>query len=339
MKPKNQVTIGVIGAGYWGPNLIRNFSQLPDCKVKYVCDLDATRLASVKQQYPSSITTQETKDLFLDDSLDAVVIATPVSTHFNLVKEALQAGKHVLVEKPMAAAVSECEILRTLTQERKLILMVDHTFLYTGAVRKIAELVQKGELGELYYFDSERINLGLIQSDVDVLWDLAPHDISIMNHVFKGIRPVSVFAIGTRHVSTHVNEMAHLTVQFEGGIVGHIHASWLSPIKIRKLLIGGSKKMILYDDVHPFEKVKVYDKGVAVDFKKETPMTPVYRSGDAYIPQLDDEEALLREARHFIRCVQGHEQPLVDADAGLAVVRILEASNKSLKEKGKLVEL
>ncbi|MBI4122625.1 MAG: Gfo/Idh/MocA family oxidoreductase, partial [Parcubacteria group bacterium] len=278
------------------------------------------------------------QDLFSDTELDAVVVATPVSTHSSLASVALKSGKHVLLEKPMAATSRECDALAVLARERNRILMVDHTFLYTGAVRKIKELVERGELGELRYFDSERINLGLIQPDVNVLWDLAPHDISIMNHVFAGIRPVSVFATGTRHVSSHADEMAHLTVQFERGIVGHIHASWLSPVKIRKVLIGGSKKMVLYDDTHPSEKVKVYDKGVTIDFSSETPDTPVYRSGDVFIPKLDDEEALYREARHFIACIRGREFPLVDSQAGREVVRILEASDASMRE-GRIVYL
>lgn len=327
---KEQINIGIIGAGYWGPNLIRNFSSLKNCHVKYACDLDLDRLAPIERQYPGIKTTTQSQDLFEDTDLDAVVIATPVFTHFKLAQQALEAGKHVLLEKPMAVSVRECEFLCSLAGERELILMVDHTFLYTGAVRKIKELVQQGELGELYYFDSERINLGLIQPDVNVLWDLAPHDISIMNYIFAGIRPISVFAIGTRHVTKHAYEMAHLTVQFEKGIVGHIHASWLSPIKIRKILIGGSKKMIFYDDIHPSEKVKIYDKGVTIDFTQETSMTPVYRSGDVYIPQLETEEALLCEARHFLACIRGEEQPLTDASAGLAVVRILEAADASL---------
>jgi len=335
---ERKINIAIIGIGYWGPNLIRNFSLLGDCRVKYACDLNAARLEALARQYPGIITTTHLQDLLADSELDAVAIATPVFSHFNLARQALDAGKHVLMEKPMAATVRECEELRLLAARRNLLLMVDHTFLYTGAVRKIRSLVRAGEIGEPYYFDSERINLGLIQPDINVLWDLAPHDISIMNYIFEGLRPVSVFAIGTMHVSHKVYEMAHLTVRFDGGVVGHIHASWLSPIKIRKVLIGGSKKMILYDDIDPSEKVKVYDRGVVVNFAQETPMTPVYRSGDAYIPQLDSEEALLREARHFIHCIRGEEQPLVDASAGLAVVRILEAADSSMNSR-RVIEL
>jgi len=338
MENNQPIAIGVIGAGYWGPNLIRNFSLLSDCRVKYACDVNEARLAPLARQYPGIITTAQVQDLFSDSALDAVLIATPVFTHFSLAQQALAAGKHVLLEKPMAATVRECEELRALAAQRNRVLMIDHTFLYTGAVRKIRSLVRAGELGELYYFDSERINLGLIQPDVNVLWDLAPHDISIMNHIFEGLRPVSVFATGTRHVSRNACEMAHLTMQFDRGIVGHIHVSWLSPVKIRKMLIGGSKKMIVYDDIHPSEKVKVYDRGVTVDFLQETSMTPVYRSGDAFIPQLESEEALLREARHFIRCVRGEEEPFVDASAGLAVVRILEAADSSMRS-GRVIEL
>lgn len=326
------IAVGVIGVGYWGPNMVRNFSSVENCRVKYVCDLDESRLSELVRQYPSIKMTKKSAELFNDKALDAVIIATPVASHFDLARQALAAGKHVLLEKPMAASIRECEELLSLAKKQRLLLMVDHTFLYTGAVRKIKELIEKGELGELYYFDSERINLGLIQPDVNVLWDLATHDISIMLHLFEGIRPLSVSATGTRHVSRNAFEAAHLTVKFEGGIAGHVHVSWLSPIKIRKILVGGSKKMILYNDVHPSEKVRVYSKGVDVDLRLETPSKPVYRSGDISIPRLDEEEALLREARHFIACIDGREKPLSGGAAGRDVVRILEASDRSLRE-------
>lgn len=331
------ITIGVIGAGYWGPNLIRNFYGNERCVVAWVCDLDRARLARIKKDYPSIACTPDVQDIFTSDAVDAVVVATPVGTHFELAKRALAAGKHVLIEKPLAASAVECEELIRAARERGLVLMVDHTFLYTGAVQKIKALIQEGALGELYYFDSERINLGLIQSDVNVLWDLAPHDISIMLYIFAGMRPVSVWADGSRHVSNTSCDVAHATIQFDTGVVGHIHVSWLAPLKIRKTLIGGSKKMIVYNDIEPSEKVKVYDKGASIDFSSETPMKPIYRSGDVYIPALANEEALQREVNHFIDCVTRGEKPLADGVAGLEVVKILEACDKSLRQGQRII--
>lgn len=326
------INIGVIGAGYWGPNLIRNFYGNERCSVRYVCDLDSDKLAKVKKEYPAVSVTREAQDVIAQPEIAAVVIATPVATHFALAASALSAGKHVLIEKPLAASVPECEELIALAKRRQLVLMVDHTFLYTGAVRKIKELVEEGALGDLYYFDSERINLGLIQGDVNVLWDLAPHDIAIMQHVFAGLRPVSVLASGSAHISNTSGDVAHAIIRFANGAVGHIHASWLSPIKIRKIIIGGSKKMIVYNDIEPSEKVKLYDKGAAIDFSAETPARPVYRSGDVHIPALSDEEALKREADHFLDCVAERRPPLSDGKVGLAVVKILAACDQSMRE-------
>lgn len=333
------INIGVVGAGYWGPNLVRNFSLVENCTVKYVCDLDENKLKKIKKNFPNITVTTKYEDLLNDPSVEAVVIATPVFTHHKLSSLALQNKKHVLLEKPMASSVKECDDLINLAKVNGALLMIDHTFLYTGAVRKIKDLVDKKELGDLYYFDSERINLGLIQPDVNVVWDLAPHDISIMNYIFAGVRPISVFAIGTKHIGGKdgTQEMAHITVKFDLGIVGHIHVSWLSPVKIRKILIGGSKKMVIYNDIDPSEKVKIYDKGVLVSNTPASPMKPIYRSGDILIPKLDEEEALLKEAKHFIACVGGDEKPLTDGQSGLGVVRILEATNESLKNNGKEV--
>lgn len=236
----------------------------------------------------------------------------------------------------MASSIQECEELIEIAKQNNLILMIDHTFLYTSAVRKIKEIISKDELGDIYYFDSERINLGLIQNDVNVIWDLAPHDISIANYLFKDAEPTSIFCAGNNHINKK-EEMAHITINYSNGIVGHIHCSWLSPIKIRKILIGGSKKMILYNDIDPLEKVKIYDKNISVDINKETPSTPIYRGGDIYIPRLDIYEALRAECEHFLDCIQNAKPPFVDGTAGLEVVKILEACDRSLKEEKKII--
>jgi len=331
------INIGVVGLGYWGPNLLRNFLNTPGCRVKYGCDLRQEALNKLKLQHPTVKFTNRYGDILNGKDVDAVVIATPVSTHFELAKSALLANKHVLLEKPMASSAKECEELIEIAGKRNLILMMDYTFLYTGAIRKIKEIIDSKELGKIIYFDSERINLGLIQDDINVIWDLAPHDISIMNYIFEEIKPISIFAIGTNHINKNFEEMAHITIKFDSGAVGHIHVSWLSPVKIRKILIGGTKKMILYDDVEPSEKVKVYDKEIFLDLAQETPQKPIYRSGDVHTPKLEEMEALKLEVEHFIRCVNKEEVPLVDGRAGLGVVKILEACDKSLKEKKEII--
>ncbi len=332
------INIAVVGLGYWGPNLLRNFSQLEGCTVKYGCDLNKSRLEKYRLEYSKTAFTENYEEVVNDVEVNLVAISTPVCSHYELAKKALIAGKNVFIEKPMASTVSKCQELIKIAEERNLFVIVDHTFLFTGAVEKIRNLIDAGELGDLYYFDSERINLGLIQKDINVIWDLAPHDISIMNYVFHKIKAVSVFATGTKHLNQKVQEMAHLTINFENGLVGHIHVSWLSPVKIRKILIGGNKKMLYYNDLEPSEKIKIYDKGVDFDFKSITPQQPAYRSGDIYIPKLSESEALKKEAIHVINCIAGKEKPLVSGQDGLDVVRILEACDRSLKE-GRFVEL
>ncbi len=342
-KSAGDVNIAVIGAGYWGTNLIRNFFYTDGVKLRFVCDSDKKKLEHISRHYPGVATTGRLNDILGNKKINAVIIATPVHTHFSIALRALRAGKHVLVEKPMASSSAECERLIAEAKKRNLILMVDHTFLYAGPIRKIKELIEKKELGSLYYFDSERVNLGLIQPDINVIWDLAPHDIAIMNHFFVGARPVKVFATGTKHVHKRLHEIAHVTVYFDTGIAGHIHVSWISPVKIRKTVIGGSKKMILYDDIDPSEKVKVYDKGVTLthpvgERSSGDVVIPVYRTGDVLVPKLDVEEPLRREARHFVAALQGKEKPLVTGEDGLEVVRILEACDKSIKT-GNVVHL
>jgi len=332
-----KINIAIIGLGYWGPNLLRNFSSLSRCDVFYCCDSNQDALDKFLSQYPSTKFTTNYDAILNDRNVRAVAIATPVFTHFELAKKALLAGKHVFLEKPMASSVKECEELVKLAEERDLVLMIDHTFLFTGAIKKIKKLITNGELGDLHYFDSERINLGLLQKDINVIWDLASHDVSIINYLFEELRPVSVMATGGSYINKKFEEIAHIHIDFASGAIGAIHVSWLSPVKIRKILIGGSKKMIIYNDIEPSEKVKIYDKGVSINLEEETSQKPIYRSGDVYIPKIEETEALRSETEHFINCILDDENPLVDGHAGIKVVRILEASDQSLRTGQKII--
>lgn len=331
--------VGVIGYGYWGPNLVRNFYESGVSTVIAVSDLDEVRLAIAKQRYPTIETTAAHEELFANADIDAIAIATPVATHHRLALAALRAGKHVFVEKPLTATVAEGRELIEEAEKRNLILMVDHTFIYTGAVRKMRELVDAGELGDIYYYDSVRVNLGLFQPDVSVLWDLAVHDLAIMNYVFPH-RPTAVSATGMAHVPGSPANVAYLTVYFEGTVIAHLHVNWLSPVKIRHTLVGGSRKMILYDDLEPSEKVKVYDRGITLDSRDSIYQTLIgYRTGDMWAPKLDVSEALLGEAREFADCVSSGRQPPNDGRAGLRVVSILEAASASMDARGAPVEV
>ncbi|MBU2530984.1 MAG: Gfo/Idh/MocA family oxidoreductase [Elusimicrobia bacterium] len=331
-----KIKIAIIGAGYWGKNLVRVFYSLRDIvDLKYVCDLDEKKLQYIKSWYPSVITTTDTKIIFNDSEINAAVIATQVGLHFSLAKEALLSGKNVLVEKPMTETREQAEELVALADEKNLILMVDHTFLYTGAVREIKNLIKNGEIGDVNYFDSERINLGLIQPDVNVIYDLAVHDISILNYLINE-KPTAVSAFGKSYITKKTEELAHINLEYASGFTAHIHVSWLSPVKLRKTLIGGSKKMILYNDIEPSEKIKIYDKNVSMDYETETPQSPIYRSGDISIPRIDNIEALEFEANHFINCINRKERPLSDGKSGLRVIEILEACNRSIKEERKI---
>ncbi len=334
-----KVTVAIIGYGYWGPNLLRNFFKLSCVDIKYVCDLSPSQLNKAKKNYPSIITTQDLNLVLNDENVSAVIIATPVHTHHDLARKALLRNKHVLVEKPIATSVTEAQDLISIAQEYKLKLMVDHTFVYTAAIRKMKQIIQSGDLGENLYFDSERVNLGLIQNDINVIWDLAPHDISIMNYFFED-EIESVFASGTKHINHNTEELAHISVNYKNGLVGHIHVSWLSPVKIRRIILGGSRKMILMNDVEPSEKIKIYDKGIDIQtsLEKETAFTPIYRGGDITIPYLENSEALFIEAQHFIECIQNNTTPITDGKKGLEVVKILEAADRSIKEK-KVIQL
>jgi predicted dehydrogenase len=334
------IGIGIVGFGYWGPNLVRNFAETPGAKLVSVADLRPDRLEVVRSRYPGVQTTTSVDELIDDPQVDAVVIATPVGSHFALAERALRAGKHVLVEKPLTTSAVEAEQLIELAERRGLTLMVDHTFVYTGAVRKIRELIDLEGIGDCYYYDSVRVNLGLFQHDVSVIWDLAVHDVSIMDHVLR-MEPVAVSATGVSHVPGQPENIAYITLFMPGSLIAHIHINWLAPVKVRRTLIGGSSKMIVYDDLEPSEKIKVYDKGISINGNTDKlhRLLIDYRSGDMWAPKLDATEALLTEARHFIECMTTGATPITDGHAGLRVVRILEAATRSLARRGEPVEL
>lgn len=335
------IGVGVIGYGYWGPNLVRNFAEAPGSQVLAVCDLRPERLALARSRYPAIETTTDYREVLANGRVDAIAIATPVSTHFDLAMQALRAGRHVLVEKPLTATSEQAARLIEEAAARRRVLMVDHTFVYTGAVRKIRELVADNELGDIYYYDSVRVNLGLFQHDVSVIWDLAVHDISIMDYVLTS-RPRAVSATGMSHVPGEPENIAYLTLFFDGRLIAHIHVNWLAPVKVRRTLIGGSRKMIVYDDLEPSEKVKVYDKGITVnkdDAESVYEMLIGYRTGDMWAPQLDGTEALQTETLHLLHCIEHCAHPVTDGEMGLRVVRILEAATQSIAAQGRLVEL
>lgn len=334
------VGIGVVGYGYWGPNLARNFAEARGAELRAICDLRPERRQLAQARHPQARTLADATELLGDPAIDAVVIATPVSGHFDLALRALEAGKHVLVEKPLTSTVDEARRLIDEAGRRGLRLMVDHTFAYTGAVRRIRELVRDGTLGQIYYYDSVRVNLGLFQHDVSVLWDLAVHDLAILDFVL-GDRAEAVSATGMSHVPGQPENVAYLTVFFPERRVAHIHVNWLAPVKVRRTLIGGSEKMIVYDDLEPSEKVKLYDKGVTVNQQPEGvyQMLIGYRTGDMWAPHLGTTEALRVEADEFVRSIQGGEPAATDGLAGLRVVEILEAATRSMAERGRPVEL
>lgn len=333
------VNLGLIGYGYWGPNLVRNFHAVNNCNVKMVVDSRQERLDLVTKNYPVIQCSTNAEDILNNAGIDAVVIATPVFAHYTLAKKALENGKHVLVEKPMTASVQEAEELIELAEKKGLLLMVDHTFLYTGAVRKIKELIDNGTVGRVKYIDSTRINLGLFQPDINVLWDLAPHDISILNFLVDQ-RPVSVNATGVTHTNNDIENIAYLTLNYSDGFIAHFNCSWTSPVKIRMMMIGGDQKMVVYNDIEPTEKVKIYDTGYAHKTDEDKKRILVdYRAGDVYVPKLSTVEALADMAKDFITCIIEKKEPVSNNRIGLDVVKILEASNESIKNKGKEVAI
>ncbi len=333
------IKIGIIGYGYWGINLLRNFMNAENCQVKTVVDFRPERLQIAQKAYPNIGITTNFDDVLNDLEIDAVVIATPVFLHFELAKKALLAGKHVLVEKPLTASLAEATELVELADSKKLKLAVDHTFLFTGSVQKIKSLVDSETLGKIQYFDSTRINLGLFQPDVNVIWDLAPHDISILNYIITE-KPVSVICTGQSHTSARLENIAFLNVLYQSDFIAHFNCSWISPVKIRRILIGGDKKMCLYDDLEPTEKLKIYDTGFSYKTEEDKhKMLVDYRVGDIFIPKIAQNEALNAMANDFINAIITDSKPLVDGQAGVDVVRILEAAQLSIQNNGKEIKL
>ena len=337
------ITVGVVGCGYWGPNLIRNFAENEAAELRWVCDKDPRHLSKVARRYPVARAATDYGELLADPRLDAVAVATPVSTHFDFARRALEAGKHVLVEKPFTSTSREAEELIALADRRGLTLMVDHTFIYTGAVRKIKEVVAAGELGDLLYFDSVRINLGLFQRDINVVWDLAPHDFSIMDYVV-GRSATAVMATGSCHVEPGIENIAYVQLRFGDSLIANFHFNWLSPVKIRRTLIAGSRRMIVYDDIEPTEKLRIYDKGVTrneygADEEEAYKTLVSYRTGDVWVPKLDSTEALRYVCAEFLDSIRDSRPSSSDGEAGLRVVRLLEAAQASISEGGRWIKL
>lgn len=332
------VKFGVIGYGYWGPNVVRNLQTTVGAEISAVCDKSSTARRRVHKSHPHIYVAAEASEILTSSEIEAVAIVTPVWTHFDLAKMALENGKHIFIEKPFTSNVNQAETLIELAQKKDLKIMVDHTFLFTGAVKKIKQLLQEGFLGKLYYYDSTRVNLGLFQHDINVVWDLAPHDLSIMDHVIDS-SPEALVATGQKHLNGF-EDVAFITLYFPDSVIAHINVNWLSPVKVRTTLIGGEKKMLVWNDLAADEKVKVYDKGVDIKNREGVYELLVnYRSGDMWSPQLEQVEALRHELAYFINCITTGTDPMNDGPAGLRVVRMLEAANKSLRKRGAIVYL
>src|SRR5258705_848836 len=338
-KPAGAVRVGVIGYGYWGPNIVRNLTGLENCELAAVCDKNPNALKRVARAYPGVRATTEFSDVLRSPDIDAVAVVTPVWTHYELAKAALENGKHVFVEKPFTCNAQQAEELIELAERKNLKIMVDHTFLFTGAVKKIRQMVDEGALGDLYYYDSLRVNLGLFQHDVNVIWDLAPHDLSIMDYVIKE-KAEAVVSTGEKHLNG-VEDIAFITVYFPKRIIAHINVNWLSPVKVRTTLIGGEKKMLVWNDLEADEKIKIYDKGVSMSTNPNNlhQLLVSYRSGDMWAPQVEQIEALRAETGYFLKCIEGNKTPFNDGVNGLRVVRLLEAAEKSVSQRGELVRL
>ena len=335
------IRMAIVGYGYWGPNLVRNFSETKGAEVAVVCDLRPKVLEQVRTRYPQVRVTTNYEDVLNDDRIDAVALATPVATHASLAIGALQAGKHVLVEKPLAGNWVDARRVVEEAVRHKRVLMVDHTFVYMGAVQKIRQLVASGELGDMLYFDSVRVNLGLYQSDVSVIWDLAVHDLSILQ-CWIPRTPRAVSCVGVAHLEGHPVDVAYLTLFYEDNLIAHVHVNWLSPVKVRRTLLGGSKKMIVFDDLDPVEKIRVYDRGITKqeDLIGSGQIPIAYRrTGDVWMPQFDMTEALKVEAAHFVKCVTDGERPLTGGEAALQIVEILETAEESMRRQGQALPL
>lgn len=331
---------GVIGFGYWGPNLVRVFSSAKQSTVRYVCDAQDDRRELAARAYPQARVISDHRELLADPSIDAVIVATPVSTHFRIAMEALEAGKHVFVEKPLAATLSETRQLLDKAKAADRVIFVDHTFVYTEAVRKIAQLIKDDELGDILYYDSTRVNLGLFQHDVNVIWDLVVHDVAILDHIVP-YKPVAVSAITSSPIPDQRESIAYVTLFYDANFIAHIHASWLAPVKIRRTLIGGTRRMAVYDDLEPSEKVKIYDKGVDLvsDPEQSYALKVGYRSGDMVAPMIDPNEALSTAAAHANECFLENRQPVTNGDVGHRVVQVLEAADESSRSGGQRIGL
>jgi predicted dehydrogenase len=332
------VRFGVVGYGYWGPNIVRNLKQLEKTDVVAVCDKSAASRKRVQKAYPQVNVIADPEELVSSADVDVIAVITPVWTHYELAKAALENGKHIFVEKPFTANTAQAEELIDLAARKNLKIMVDHTFLFTGAVRKIKQLLEQDALGKLYYYDSTRVNLGLFQHDVNVLWDLAPHDLSIMDYLISE-SPEAIVATGQTHLNGY-EDVAFITVYFPNKIIAHLNVNWLSPVKVRTTLIGGEKKMLVWNDLEADEKIKIYDKGVSVTSQEGLYNLLVnYRSGDMWAPQIEQVEALHRELEYFVDCITSNKTPINDGQAGLRVVKMLEAASESLRQRGALVNL
>ena len=341
------INVGVIGCGYWGPNIVRNFRQIDNCNLKWCSDLSESRIKHMKGLYPSIKFTKDYNDILNDKEIGAVVIATPVSTHFKIGMDALMKGKHILIEKPITHSSEDAKKLIEVAAKNKKILMVDHTMEYSPAVKKIKEYIEKGELGQVLTVDMIRVNLGVFQKDVNVIWDLIPHDISILVYLL-GLMPEKVISVGESYIQKSIEDDAHLTLKFKNKITAHIHVSWLDPCKIRKTTIVGRKKMLVFDDLEPTEKIRVYDKGVTIE-KNGIPIQNYYdtfgeyqllhRSGDIFIPKIETTEPLNNMCRHFLDCIENGKTPVSDGQSGLRVVRVVEAAQESLRNNSREVEI
>ena len=332
------LNVGLIGFGYWGPNLARNFNSNPHCTLFAIADADEGRRAQAKMAFPQA-RIADAQSLLADENVDAVAIATPVSTHFDLARAALEAGKHVWVEKPMTTTPEEAQALVALAREKERTLLVDHTFLFTGAVQTMKEQVDSGALGKLFYYDSARVNLGIYQRDVNVVWDLAPHDFSILQYLLPSL-PVSVSAHGADHFGTGLEDMAYITLFYEDGFLAHLHLNWLAPVKLRRIMVGGDKKMLVWDDLSLDEKIKIYDKGMDVTSPEgRYQVLAEARIGAMTAPVVPHVEALAKEVAYFVECIDKNQRPFNDGKAGLAVMLLLDATNRSLKSRGEAIEL
>jgi predicted dehydrogenase len=335
---KKIMNFGVIGFGYWGPNVVRNLASLDGSQVLAIAEMSPSARKRAQKAYPGINVTPDASDVFLSAEIDAVAIVTPVWTHYELAKASLENGKHVFVEKPFTSNAAQGEELINLAQQKNLKIMVDHTFLFTGAVKKISQLLDEGTLGKLYYYDATRVNLGLFQHDINVLWDLAPHDLSIMDYLIKA-SPEAIVATGQKHLNGY-EDVAYMTLYFPEKVIAHVNVNWLSPVKVRTTLIGGEKRMVVWNDLEADEKVKVYDRGVDITSREGVYELLVnYRSGDMWAPQLEQAEALRQELSYFVDCISNGQEPFNDGCAGLRVVKMLEAASESLSKSGALVHL